>query len=308
MATHSPTGAAKATVWVTTGGADTRRRTIGAATPAMTTPHAVALMALDRRTRRQYRSPARRPATLRAAGATAPPRGRRRLRDQRADQRARRVGLGVPLHAESEAPPGQLDRLGQRVELRPAAHAQALADAVDPLMVVGLGGVHAIAGHPRGERPLLEHDVVVGAVEGARHAPVLVMAVALGQMLVQRAAERDVHHLHPAADGEHGQIAFDGRTQERDLKAIALGHGADGLRVGLLAVGGRVQVGPAGQDQAVEAVEQLVRRALERRDPVARAAPGRRRPARPRRSCAEGARPPGPTRSSERAPARCTGR
>ena len=128
MATHRPTGAAKATVWVTSGGAATRRRSSGAATPAATTPQAVALMALDSRTAGVYAvwldgpaSAAPWPAAGRGALA-----GRRRgrgpcaragggrLGNERGHERARVVGLGVPLHAEREPPVRQLDRLGQR--------------------------------------------------------------------------------------------------------------------------------------------------------------------------------------------------
>ena len=53
--------------------------------------------------------------------------------------RAHRVGLGVPLHAEHEAPLGQLDRLGELVERRVRADAQPVAEAIDALVVVGLG-------------------------------------------------------------------------------------------------------------------------------------------------------------------------
>src|SRR5271167_4646867 len=50
VATHRPTGAANAIVCVTSGGALTRLRTSGAATPAATTPQAAALIRLERRT------------------------------------------------------------------------------------------------------------------------------------------------------------------------------------------------------------------------------------------------------------------
>ncbi len=60
-ATHRASGAANATVCVTSGGALTRLRTSGAATPAATTPQAVALIALDSRTEPEYRSRRRHP-------------------------------------------------------------------------------------------------------------------------------------------------------------------------------------------------------------------------------------------------------
>src|ERR1035438_7070419 len=53
-ATHSATGAANATVCVASGGALIRLRISGAATPAATTPQAVALISLDSRTGPEY--------------------------------------------------------------------------------------------------------------------------------------------------------------------------------------------------------------------------------------------------------------
>ena len=66
--------------------------------------------------------------------------------------------------------------------------------------------------------------VVVGAVERAARAPVVVVAEALGQMLVERPAERDVHQLHAAADAEHREVALDRAARERDLERVALRH------------------------------------------------------------------------------------
>ena len=48
-------------------------------------------------------------------------------------------------------------------------------------------------------------------------------------------------------------------VRERQLEAVALGPGPAGLRVGDRAVRRGVDVGPAGEQQAVDAVEQLVR-------------------------------------------------
>jgi len=55
------------------------------------------------------------------------------------------IGLGVPLHAQHEAAPGSLDRLGQLVEDREPGHLQPLAQLVDALMVVGLRVVDLLA-------------------------------------------------------------------------------------------------------------------------------------------------------------------
>ena len=73
---------------------------------------------------------------------------------------------------------------------RPAGDLEALADAVDALVVVGLRAVGDLARGARGQRAVGQAHVVVGAVEGAGVAAVLVVAVALGQVLQQRAAAR----------------------------------------------------------------------------------------------------------------------
>src|SRR5438067_2142181 len=71
--------------------------------------------------------------------------------------------------------------------------------------------------------------VVVGAVEGAQHAPVLVVAEALRQVLLERPPTGHVYELHPAADPEHGQVAFDRRARQRDLEDVAFGRRHGGL-------------------------------------------------------------------------------
>ena len=57
--------------------------------------------------------------------------------------------------------------------------------------------------------PVLSVDVVVGAVEGAEHAPVLLVSDVLGEVLQQRAAAGDVDQLHPPADAEHRHVPLD---------------------------------------------------------------------------------------------------
>ena len=61
--------------------------------------------------------------------------------DERTDDAAVLVGLGMPLDAEHELARRGLDRLGQLVERREPGHHEAVADRVDSLMVVGLGPV-----------------------------------------------------------------------------------------------------------------------------------------------------------------------
>ena len=107
-----------------------------------------------------------------------------------------------------------------------AGDRQPVADRRDALVVVGLGRVALLAGGPRGERARGEDDVVVVAVEGAEVAAVLLVADLVGEVLVQRAAERDVEQLHPAADAEHRHVALDRAAGQRELDLVALGDGA----------------------------------------------------------------------------------
>ena len=176
-----------------------------------------------------------------------------RLGDQRGDQRRGRVGLRVPLHAEREPARRVLDRLGQVVDRRPAGDLEALAEAVDALVVVRLRARGR--SRPRRARRASRGaaDVVVGVVERARRAAVVLVADGVGQVLDQRPAARDVHHLHAAADAEQRQVALERAARQRELERVALGHRPGRLRMRLGAVGGRVDVGAAGEQQAVDA-------------------------------------------------------
>ena len=74
------------------------------------------------------------------------------------------------------------------------------------------------------------------------------------------------HHADPAAaDGEHGHLACQRPLEERELGAVARGTRAARLRVRLRAVAVGVEIGPTGEDQAVERVERLLHPALARR-------------------------------------------
>ena len=69
-------------------------------------------------------------------------------------------------------------------------------------------------------------------------------------MLVQRAAARDVEHLHAAADGQDRQPAGVGGPGQRQLELVELGLDRAGARVAALAVGTRVQVRTARTGRA----------------------------------------------------------
>ena len=168
------------------------------------------------------------------------------------------VLLGVPEHAEREALAGQLDRLDQVVLDRAAGDHQALAELVDPLVMVRLDPDPLAPRRPaRRAMPGASAHLVVA--EGPRRcARWLVVADELRQVLVERAAAGDVEHLHPAADAEQRHVALERAPRQRELEAVALGPGALRLGVRLGAVAGRVDVGAAGEDQPVEQVEQPV--------------------------------------------------
>src|SRR6202044_964308 len=106
---------------------------------------------------------------------------------ERADDRASEIGLWVPLHAEHEATVGQLDRLGQLVQRGDATHEQPVPQPLYGLVVVRLGLMHELPSRARGERTLVQNHVVLGTVEGAWDASVLLVAEVLGQVLNERA-------------------------------------------------------------------------------------------------------------------------
>ena len=75
---------------------------------------------------------------------------------------------------------------------------------------------------------------------------------------MQRSTQGHVEQLHPAADAEHGHVALERAADERDLSLIPFGHRAFRLRMRLGPKRRRVDIGAAGEDQAVEPVEHLV--------------------------------------------------
>ena len=164
----------------------------------------------------------------------------------------------MPLDAERVAAIRYLQGLGQVVHHGPAGDLEPVADARNPLVVVRFRRVHELAGAARGQRSLRQADVVVGAVERAGRAAVVVVAEVLGQVLAQAAAEGDVDQLHAAADPQQRQVARQGAAREGHLEPVALGHGVDGLGVTLGVVDGGVDVGAADEHQAVDQVEDLV--------------------------------------------------
>ena len=78
------------------------------------------------------------------------------------------------------------------------------------------------------------------------------------EMLGDAAAEGDVEQLHAAADAEHGQLALERGAGERELEPVAKRVAGLVGGIGVLAVGGGVEIAPAGQQQAVDDLERLL--------------------------------------------------
>ena len=75
-------------------------------------------------------------------------------------------------------------------------------------------------------------------------------------VLVERAAERDVENLDTAAHGERRLIAGDDRSGDRDIGGITAGVDRTELVVMVMSVGRGVDIAPAGDDDRVDRVEQ----------------------------------------------------
>ena len=107
------------------------------------------------------------------------------------------------------------------------------------------------------------------------------------ELLDERAAARDVEHLHAPADTQQRQVALERAAGQRELEAVAPRPHPDRLLRARLAVEARADVAAAGDEQAVEQVERLAgRRRRSRRRRAGsrlRARPGERHRVAPRR-------------------------
>ena len=117
-----------------------------------------------------------------------------------------------------------------------------------PTEVVPITAASASAG--------LDRDLVDGV---GRTAALAVHDVGdLGQVLLERAAQRHVEHLVAAADAEQRQAEVAGGAGQRQLEHVGVGMAAGDVGRGLGAVVLRVDVAAAGQQQAVESGHHLV--------------------------------------------------
>ena len=282
---------------VTTGGGSfRRRRTSGAAKPAASAVHAATRMAVDRRTARASIAP-----RAAARGSVS-----RRSRAAAASCTSAAISCEVGSASGCHWTPSAKRRSGSSIAsgssssvLQPRRD-QPLPQLRDALVVVGLGRVVDLARGARGQRAVGQPDVVVGAVEGARHAAVVLVADVVGQVLDQRPPARDVHQLHPAADAEQRDVALERAARQRDLEVVALPAGCRRWRRAAppRRSPGRCRRRRRGSGRRAR---RAPRRGPRRRaDRAGASARGRPRPGSRRRRSGRAGTPPGPRRSSGR--------
>jgi hypothetical protein len=153
----------------------------------------------------------------------------------------------VPLHADTELVPLQLDRFHDLI-LGPRHGEETGADAVDGLVVGG--------GHQRGRTehgPELAGCAYLHLVSGHLHRIRLVALVAdpVGEMLGEGAAAGDVEDVHAAADGEEGKVGVDRRAGHEELEPVPPVVRRVRLLVRSLLVEQGVDISASGQHQAV---------------------------------------------------------
>ena len=201
---------------------------------------------------------------------------RRRLDDPGEQPQVVEPFLGMPLHRQRrKLSPGQ-SRPPRHAVRVPRAGDQTLAELGDGLVVIALrvGGLTDQRGQPgaghRADRRCAEHGVA---------RLVLVVADDVGQVLVQRAAERDVENLRAAADAEHGQPARQSAPRtSANSQASRSRRGLVGARVRRLPVAWRGRR-PAAGDAPGRPVRRARGRRCRRRRAAAAAAPRCRPPA-----------------------------
>ena len=111
----------------------------------------------------------------------------------------------------------------------------------------------------------------------------VVLEARRGQVLVQRAAERDREHLCAPADAEDAPAGVAGDAHARDLGAVAGGIDAHEGIGRALAVGGRIDVAASAHQERVRARDRVERARRRPRSHPPRAAPGARPPRAARR-------------------------
>ena len=179
--------------------------------------------------------------------------------------------MQLALHGEHELP-RHLDRLDHAVRSA-SRHDQPISELVHSLVVEAVDD-HLVADQLVQARARDGRDRMAGMVRGGQvgHGRLLEPApVAAGrvggmrppgldqaQVLHQRPAEGDVHHLHAAAGADDGQAAVDRPLDELDFEAVAGGVDRPQQRVRGLPVANGVDVVPGCQHHPVDPVELVV--------------------------------------------------
>ena len=187
-----------------------------------------------------------------------------RLDERREEAPRRRVGgverLGVPLHGDGEVLVGQgaLHGLDEPVG-GDGGDEQPLAEPPDPLVVQAVHGELGEADDPGEPRGLVAeaHRVgeVVAGVALAGEVVVLHRGGHLaGEVLVEGAAGGDVEDLQPAADAEDRLAVLGGPAHEQQLELVARRVAPVAAGAPRVVVARRVEVGAAGEEDAVERV------------------------------------------------------
>src|SRR5437763_5851098 len=100
------------------------------------------------------------------------------------------------------------------------------------------------------------------AAGSARRVAVHEQPRSIGDVLVERSAQRDVQYLMPAADGEDGYVASERSIEQRELEAVQ--HVVDAVNrwMRLLPVPSRIDVRTAGEDKTGEGCDHVRRVAV----------------------------------------------
>ena len=161
----------------------------------------------------------------------------------------------MPLDAEAERQVGGLDGFDNAIG-RVGGRRKAASDDLDGLVMPAVD----LRRHPgrHGAREVRAGD----DLEAVRHRRERV-GHGVGQrdghlrwqILDQRAARRDVEDLHAPADGQQRQALAQAAVRHLDLEGVARLLGERAGRVHRLAVQGGVDVGAAGEHDAVGAVQ-----------------------------------------------------
>ena len=158
----------------------------------------------------------------------------------------------MPLHAEGGFAV-DLDRLDEAVVGTTDGAADrddAVAELVDALVVEAVH-LDLVAVHGMSHTAGLEGNAVMG------RSRVVARFDMGGKVLVQRAAEVDIHQLHTSADAEHGKIDLEGDVEKSAFVGIAMRVGVPEIRVGFLTELGWIDVIAAAEQETIEAFEDL---------------------------------------------------